>query len=277
MAFNLLTGNIHFYLTNGCYDTCNHCYMSAVPISKAKYIDTEDMLNFAELIGRDIGLSGGEPLIHPDILEILENIERPEILTSGFALSKRNPKRKELLEALVKSKARMKVASPDEPFHSLTWDDVDEIRDFIKSQGYNPRKLGYSSKKEETFRKVLLASTVVGGAAMLVGYFLNKLSDGEPKAIPIGRGKFLPESQKSPGVSHCETFVNPKEIYISYEGKIQYCVYTVNDGFMNISEVKGPKAIDNILDRLENDVTYQDMMEHKRCYFSKKIRKTSIE
>jgi len=287
----LREGNMHIYPVNSCYDRCAHCYMSAVPehSSKAKYIDKGNLLHFVDLLREDrpkgihIGLSGGDPLLYPDIVEMLDVLSehsRLEVLTSGFALSSRNTKnRKKLLEALGRSNASFLVASPEEPYHSITWDDISEIRQYVKEQGFNPNKLGYPSRAGNIANKVLLASTIIGGAVMTIGYLLEKCSDnnGMPQAIPIGRAKKLPEEQQKFGTRDCTIFEKPGEIYVNYDGNLQYCIYTCHDGFMNIGELaeidEKEEAIQLVLKRLAQNVTFQDMIEHERCYFSKKIRK----
>ena len=290
----LKEGNMHIYPVNSCYDGCAHCYMSAVPENspKAKYIDTDNLLHFIDLLRQDkskglhIGLSGGDPLLHPDIIKILDNLSehsRLELLTSGFALSSRNTNnRNELLEALTRSNASFLVASPEEPYHSITWDDISEIRQYVKDQGFNPNRLGYPSRAGNITNKVLLASTVIGGAIMAVGYLLERCLDnnGMPLAIPIGRASKLPQEQQKIGTRECTTFEQPGEIYVNYEGNLQYCMYTCHDGFMNIEELadinEKEEAIQLTLKKLAQDVTFQDMVEHERCYFSKKIRKGSL-
>ncbi|MBT5021572.1 hypothetical protein HON01_02025 [Candidatus Woesearchaeota archaeon] len=187
--------------------------------------------------------------------------------------------RKELLEALVRAEPRFIVASPDEKYHSINWEDVSEIRQYIKEQGFNPNKFGYSSKSKNILGKVLLASTIIGGAGMLVGYLIEKCSDdnGMPQAIPVGRAKNLPEEQQKIGVNTCTVFKHPGEIYVGYDGQLQYCMYACHGGFMNISELadvdKKEDAIQLILNRLSQDVSFQDIVEYDRCYFSKKVRK----
>ncbi|MBU0667177.1 MAG: radical SAM protein [Nanoarchaeota archaeon] len=286
----LKNGNIHIYLVNSCYDRCAHCYINAVPETspKTKSIDTEDLLHFIDLmqqdksVGLNIGLSGGDPLLHPEITTILDSISNHsqiEVLTSGFALSKRNKNnRQELLEALVKNNVNCIVASPDEPYHSITWDDVADIRKYIKKQGFNPNRLGYPSKKKQTMQKVLLGTTIIGGVMLAIDYLQKKIcGENKPTIIPLGRGKTLPIEQQKTGQKDCKMIERADQIYVNYNGELQYCMYSCHDGFMNISELKeiGTKdeTIKYVLNRLSYDKTFQDMNKYNRCYFSKKIRK----
>jgi len=285
----LQEGNLHVYATNSCYDRCAHCYVNAVPENscKAGYVNKDDLSHFANLLRQgkekiNVGLSGGDPLLHPDVSEMLGYFSKDnlEILTSGFALSKKNTKnRKELLESLAKSNASFLVASPDEPYHSITWDDYSEIRDYIKKKGFSPNKLGYTSENKEKFMKVLSYINPIGLAVKCAEILMNKVSGGEkmPSIIPIGRGKKLPKEQQLLGKRECKAFEDPGSIYVNHKGDIQYCMYSCHDGFMNIKELRGVEdrdtAIEMIIDRLSQNNTFKDMSQHDRCYFSKKIRK----
>lgn len=158
----LREGSLHMYLVNSCYDRCAHCYMSAVPehSPKARCIDAGNLLHFIDLLRQDkprglsTGFSGGDPLLHPDIIRIVDEVSehsRLEVLTSGFALSSRNTtNRRKLLEALVRSDASFLVASPEEPYHSITWEDISDIRQYIQEQGFDPDRLGYPSRARNT-------------------------------------------------------------------------------------------------------------------------------
>jgi hypothetical protein len=183
----------------------------------------------------------------------------------------------------VRSKASCTVASPKEPYHSITWGDVSNIRKYIKEQGYNPDRLGYSSEAGEIAQKILLASTIIGGAVMTINYLAEKCSNtnGMPQIIPIGRGANLPKGQQKIGTRNCTTFGYPGQIHVSYQGELQYCIYTCHDGFMNINELSGidkkEDAVKLIIERLSKDITFRDMAKYERCYFSKKIRKKQVQ
>jgi MoaA/NifB/PqqE/SkfB family radical SAM enzyme len=66
-----------FYIIDNCNLSCKNC-SSFCPVAKEKFISvenfTKDMKRIAELTGGNvlrINLSGGEPLLHPDLLELL--------------------------------------------------------------------------------------------------------------------------------------------------------------------------------------------------------------
>lgn len=283
----LNNGDMHAYLVNSCYDRCLHCYVSAVPenSSRARYIDTDNFLHFVGLMKQNndnkinVALSGGETLLHPEIVKILNYlspISNLEILTSGFALSARNTKnRKEILEALDKSRASFMVASPNEPYHSITWQDVKEIKRYIQEQGFNPNKFGYPSRAADITQKTIMAFLPPNWILFL----LNKISKGNgmPEVLNIGRAKKLPDEQYAKNNRLSDTFKVPGQIYISYEGNLQYGMYTCHDGFMNISELRNinnkDEAIDLTLKRLSNDISFQDMVNFDKGYFSDQVRK----
>lgn len=286
----LRRGNLHVYAVNSCYDRCPHCYIDAVTENspKSRFIDAGNLFHFVDLLKQDkptglqIGLSGGDPLLHPEIIKILDTLShhsKLEILTSGYALSSRNNyNRKELLESLVRNKLSLIVASPEEPYHSINWKDISEIRHYIKEQGFSPNQLGYPSRTGNIVQKILVASTIIGGVAMAISYLLERISNNKmPQVIPIGRAAKLPKEQQQIGTRNCTTFEDTNEIFVNYNGNLQYCMYACHDGFMNIEEliyVKNKKdAIKLIITRLSQDDTFKDMAQHQRCYFSKKIRK----
>lgn len=286
--------NFHVYLTNACYDNCAHCYMGAVPPKsrKAKYIDYGDLIHFVSLMEQGTNgtfttaLSGGEPLLHPEIVPIMDNLANYgnlEVLTSGFALSPKNPNRAELLDALIRNKPCMEVAHPTEPYHSITWQDIDEIKEYVKQKGYKLTKLGYPSKSKEIFQKVMLALHPIGFTAMLVSQILEKCSDkmSKPPALAIGRAKNLPEGQQRKVIKKCKMFgENNDPVTIGYMGNIQYGFYACHDGFMNIKELRGinnkKDAVDFIIEKLSQDITFQDMAKFNEWYFSDNIRKRNV-
>jgi hypothetical protein len=278
---------LQFYLANACYDRCAHCYMNTVPetSSKARFVDKEDMFHFVDLMRQgeriNLSISGGDPLLHPDIVDILDHfsgVASMDILTSGFALSDRNTSnRKELLEALVRNGTSCTVASPDEQYHSITWKDYNDIKKYIKEQGFNPGKLGYASRSGEIIQKVLLALNPIGLAVMTAAFLINKLGGNElPPVLPIGRAKNLPKEQPRDTTSNRSSKIFDP-VTVSYKGDLQYGFYCCHDGFMNIRELRDvddkEEAIKMILERLGKDRTFQDMVKHDKWYFSDKVRK----
>jgi SynChlorMet cassette radical SAM/SPASM protein ScmF len=120
---------IYFYLTDGCNLRCRHCWIAPKNVNKnASYL----MLDFSYLCsiidqGKPLGLSsvkltGGEPLLHTKIYQILDFIKNNElslnIETNGTLCSKN----------LVK-----KIRKCREPFISVSLDSTDaSIHDWIR-------------------------------------------------------------------------------------------------------------------------------------------------
>ena len=73
---------IYFYLTQGCNLRCRHCWIAPKYQTEESIWPSVDFELFKDIVsqGKDLGLSGvkltgGEPLIHPDIEKILDHIQ----------------------------------------------------------------------------------------------------------------------------------------------------------------------------------------------------------
>ena len=77
---------IYFYLTQGCNLRCRHCWIAPKYQTEETIWPSVDFELFKDIVsqGMDLGLSavkltGGEPLIHPDIEKILDHIREKEL------------------------------------------------------------------------------------------------------------------------------------------------------------------------------------------------------
>lgn len=77
---------IYFYLTKGCNLACRHCYLSSPfdPEGTATPSLSVDMFEAAIAEANPLGLTGvkltgGEPLLHPEILRLLKIVRREEL------------------------------------------------------------------------------------------------------------------------------------------------------------------------------------------------------
>jgi radical SAM protein with 4Fe4S-binding SPASM domain len=84
---------ILFEITTKCNLNCNHCDASAIP-STGHDVPTEEFLSLLERLHhhgtRDVELTGGEPLLHPDFQEIfdfcVETFEKVVVTTNGLLI-----------------------------------------------------------------------------------------------------------------------------------------------------------------------------------------------
>ncbi|WPC75036.1 radical SAM/SPASM domain-containing protein [Vibrio porteresiae] len=90
--------NIHLEITSDCNIRCKHCYMSAGK-KNATYIDKVDIDKFFNEIDLDrvdenIVVTGGEPLIHPEINEIISGLNSKGfkvcLFTNGLMINHSN-------------------------------------------------------------------------------------------------------------------------------------------------------------------------------------------
>ncbi len=77
---------IYFYLTKGCNQRCRHCWIAPRYQNEAQTHPSLDVSLFCSIIDQakplglaGIKLTGGEPLLHPEIERILEIIQKKEV------------------------------------------------------------------------------------------------------------------------------------------------------------------------------------------------------
>ena len=98
-AIAKIVKSIHITTTNDCNLRCKHCYMSA-GIKYQDYLDLNLLVHKIEEIEKfydsklDIVVSGGEPLLHPDIERFLDLIKKHHVIlfTNGLLINERNVK-----------------------------------------------------------------------------------------------------------------------------------------------------------------------------------------
>lgn len=120
---------IYFYLTEGCNLRCRHCWISPKHQTKERFYPSLDLdlfrsiLEQAKLLGlSSVKLTGGEPLLHPQIYEILEYIKKEElnlvVETNGI---------------LCTPEIAHKIASCKNPFVSVSLDGVNaEAHEWVR-------------------------------------------------------------------------------------------------------------------------------------------------
>ena len=80
--FNRLLGNIYFYLTEGCNLACRHCWIAPTFQAGERTYPSLDVDLFRSIISQakalglgGVKLTGGEPLLHPRISELIEIVK----------------------------------------------------------------------------------------------------------------------------------------------------------------------------------------------------------
>jgi len=121
---------IYFYLTEGCNLKCRHCWLAPkyqTPDNPFPSLDRDlfrSIIRQAKPLGLSgVKLTGGEPLIHPDILDLLEVVRSEKLHltleTNGVACTP------ELAEAM--------KATCDNPFVSVSIDGADaETHEWVR-------------------------------------------------------------------------------------------------------------------------------------------------
>jgi SynChlorMet cassette radical SAM/SPASM protein ScmF len=112
---------IYFYLTEGCNLKCRHCWLAPKYQSEGNSYPALDLDLFKSIIeqAKPLGLArvkltGGEPLLHPEIKEILEYIRTEEL---SFAV--------ETNGVLCTPELAQKIAACKDPFVSVSLDGAD--------------------------------------------------------------------------------------------------------------------------------------------------------
>lgn len=84
--------HINLELTHRCNLRCRHCYVDAGPDAGGNELPTDELLRSLGMLAlhgsRTIEITGGEPMIHPDFLRIVEfcasNFEITTLATNGY-------------------------------------------------------------------------------------------------------------------------------------------------------------------------------------------------
>lgn len=110
--------HLYFYLTEGCNLACRHCWLAPRYDRDGTHYPTlpvdqfEQVIREAKPLGlRTVKLTGGEPLLHPQISQLIDIVQREElgltIETNGLLLTK------ELAEQIARSPRRFISVSLD--------------------------------------------------------------------------------------------------------------------------------------------------------------------
>jgi SynChlorMet cassette radical SAM/SPASM protein ScmF len=121
--------SIYFYLTQGCNLHCRHCWIAPKFQAKGRSYPVLPLDIFQSIItqGKALGLchvklTGGEPLLHPRIGDILEHVEHAELDLSM-----------ETNAVLCKSRIARRIAACKNPFVSVSLDGADaETHEWVR-------------------------------------------------------------------------------------------------------------------------------------------------
>ena len=120
---------IYFYLTEGCNLRCRHCWIAPKYQSEKKSYPALDLNLFKSIIEQakplgltGVKLTGGEPLLHPELNEILEYIQAQDLRLTV-----------ETNGVLCTPELAQKMAACKDPFVSVSLDGADaEIHESIR-------------------------------------------------------------------------------------------------------------------------------------------------
>lgn len=140
-----------------CAHGCRHCGVSCGEYSEGRAIslDTIERAGRTGLLRRDVILSGGEPLDHPEILEMAPRFHGNIDVTNGFSGSSGGPlERQHILRGMGDAIARTEIS-----VHALDrWEGKnhgrDEVISYLVGEGYTPlvRVITEAGKEMEAAR-----------------------------------------------------------------------------------------------------------------------------
>jgi radical SAM protein with 4Fe4S-binding SPASM domain len=184
-------------ITDDCNLTCAHCWVEACPQQKPVQAATTDLRRlleeFASMGGEGIRLTGGEPLLHPDWLELLEfafllGYARVELQTNALLLTEREVV---ALEKIASPGLKVQISldgatakSHDEVRGSGTFARVMDKLQLLKKAGLNDRVSLFFTEMEHNLAEfpelldlaadlgvgsVVSGTLILGGRAAVAG------------------------------------------------------------------------------------------------------------
>jgi len=125
-----------FEITNECLLNCIHCSSSS-KVGEG-YLDKESILRtineFEEMGGKELEISGGEPLLHPNIWEILDYCKRRNFSTTLYTSGIGRALPSELANKINVDKAAVSLQGARKITEEVTGKDCyEQIKTFIKS------------------------------------------------------------------------------------------------------------------------------------------------
>ena len=124
-------------ITNQCLLECIHCSSSSSP-NQTNYLDRKTIFRvideFERLEGEELEISGGEPLLHPNIWEILEYCKHKPFHTTLYTSGIAKESIHELVRKIDVDKVAVSLHGTRETTKEITGSDCyEKVKEFIKS------------------------------------------------------------------------------------------------------------------------------------------------
>jgi MoaA/NifB/PqqE/SkfB family radical SAM enzyme len=131
---------VFFAITNQCNAECMTCSFPKLPVAERKHVETASakraLRRLRDMGVRMVSITGGEPLLHPDFLDICREIDRNDMMISYIATN----------GILLNEKIAVELKKLNVNIVGLSMDILDE-KGFGRSRRYNVRKVVVRARK----------------------------------------------------------------------------------------------------------------------------------
>lgn len=227
---------VWFEITRACNLACRHCYIEASKpreneLSTPEIFDALDQMKAAGVFA--LVLVGGEPMMHPDFLPILEHAHALgfviSIATNGAYITQ------ELIDRLPREECVVSVSVDGIATHKLlrgrsSWDDLRERILLLRKNG-----IPTAIMSTQTDGNVHELQSLLEFARQHQCFF------GSTPMSPIGRGRFFPQYQpQSPVVEQAALlYMADKKHDLTMNDTVGLCVAKFLDECHNIARATG--------------------------------------
>ena len=222
--FNLFNGRLRISITPSCNLSCVFCHTEGNHDHSAKKFMHPKIFSklryaFEKLGGKEINITGGEPLLHPKICEILDSLKEKSfyasLSTNGLALKRILERPKYNIDVIKISFHTVKTDEQAKSFLGKAWN-----YELLKQNIQLCRKKGYN-----IILNYILTSTNVDELPQIIRESIDL--DCNLKIIDLETMEHSPEHNKSRTTDYFnKNFVPPEKIesviqqYASYKGLI---------------------------------------------------------
>ena len=237
--------DIHFHITNACLDSCKYCYMGGIsPYSPERVnMPLETFISIVETIrpkerriiwnsnDRDVLLSGGDPLIHPNLSEIVTYLKNNDyfvsIMSSGLPLVKGDTEIWEIISMLDEND---KVSINNNEIHSITDEQVNSIRQY-----YEEMNFVFSLE----FNPLMPTDIVPTKRAMEYWSYFKFGENFLSYPGTYDHTNAVSPFPKNSSFNSCRQTDNFGQIITNPKGEFLYCVFQQDDPVCHIDDLKG--------------------------------------